>query len=130
MAKRSKKNEYDQFRELLLRQRDELNSRIEQRRGEIVMEQDPEDEAGVALRNSSTGLAIANIERELRNLAEIELSLKRIESGEYGTCGVCGERIPVARLKAIPWTRSCVECAGGGVARSRILSSEPHPLST
>ena len=126
MAKRNKKSEYEPFRELLLRQKEELNARIEQRRGEIVMEQEPEDEVGIAMRNSSTGMAIANIERELRMLAEIDLSLRRIETGDYGTCTVCGEKIPVARLKAIPWTRSCVECAGGSISRNRNLT---HPAN-
>jgi DnaK suppressor protein len=117
MAKQRKNKEYDSFKELLLRQREELNRRIEQRREEIVADQEPDDEVGLALRNSSTGMAIANIERELRTLAEIDLSLRRIETGDYGMCGVCGEKIPLARLKAIPWTRCCVECAGGKVAR-------------
>jgi len=128
MAKRNKKCEYDAFQKLLLSKRQELNERIEQRRGEIAIDQEPEDEVGIAMRNSSTGMAIANIERELRTLAEIELSLRRIETGEYGVCGVCGEKIPVARLKAIPWTRSCVECAGGSIAQ-RTFSREPHVLS-
>ena len=128
MAKRNKKCEYDAFQKLLLSKRQELNERIEQRRGEIAIDQEPEDEVGIAMRNSSTGMAIANIERELRTLAEIELSLRRIETGEYGVCGVCGEKIPVARLKAIPWTRSCVECPGGSIAQ-RTFSREPHVLS-
>lgn len=118
MIKRNKKSEYESLRVLLQQKRDELNSRIERRRQEIVMDQEPEDEVGLALRNSSTGMAIANIEREVRTLAEIDLSLRRIETGDYGICGVCGEKIPMVRLKAIPWTRCCVECAGGGVSRS------------
>ena len=118
MAKRSKLSEYDSLKDLLLNQRNELNRRVEQRREELVVDQEPEDEVGLALRNSSTGMAIANIERELRTLAEIELSLRRIETGDYGVCGLCGEKIPVARLKAIPWTRCCVECAGGKVTGS------------
>jgi DnaK suppressor protein len=122
MAVKRKKNEIEELREILLAKRDELTSRIEQRRQEILMEQEPEDEAGIAARNNSAGMAIANIDRELRTLVEIELSLRRMETGEYGICGVCGEEIPIARLNAIPWTRRCVKCAGGGIARDRGLS--------
>jgi DnaK suppressor protein len=130
MSRRTARNENDFLKHLLEDQRDELNRRIEQRRQEIVVEQEPEDEVGLATRNSSTGMAIANIEREVRLLAEIELSLRRMKTGEYGICGVCGERIPLARLKAIPWTRSCVECAGGGVRNGeRRTILEPHPLA-
>jgi RNA polymerase-binding protein DksA len=107
------KSEQSSLHKMLLQKRQELNDRIEQRRLEIVADQEPEDEVGIALRNSSTGMAIANIERDVRTLAEVDLSLRRLENGEYGICGVCGDKIPVARLKAIPWTRSCVECAGG-----------------
>lgn len=117
MSKQRKHSEYHHLRELLLRKRDDLNQRIEERRQEILIDLEPEDEVGMALRNSSTGMTIANIEREIRELAEIEVSLRRMDAGKYGICGVCGEKIPLARLKAIPWTRTCVECAGGRVAR-------------
>lgn len=119
MSTKRKKKEIENLREILLAKRDELNSRIEQRRQEMLMEQEPEDEAGIAVRNNSAGMAIANIERELLTLGEIDLSLRRMESGKYGICGVCGEEIPLARLNAIPWTRRCVTCAGGGISRDR-----------
>jgi DnaK suppressor protein len=126
-----KKTELETLRDLLLTKREELNHRIERYRQEILMEQEPEDEAGIAVRNSSAGMAIANIERELQTLAEIDLSLRRMETGEYGICGVCGENIPVARLNEIPWTRRCVSCAGGGISRDRGLTRlNPNLLST
>lgn len=130
MSKRNKKNEYELMRETLLREREELNRRIEQRRQEMAVDQDPEDEVGLALRTSSTGMAIATIEREVRTLAEIDLSLRRMETGDYGTCAVCGEKIPMARLKAIPWTRRCVECAGGSVSHRGALTALPSLLPT
>jgi DnaK suppressor protein len=120
--KRKKKSDVEVLRDMLLAKREQLSNRIERRRQEILMEQEPEDEAGIAVRNSSAGMAIANMERELSTLREIDLSLRRMETGEYGACGVCGETIPVARLHAIPWTLCCVSCAGGGIARDRMLS--------
>ena len=38
-----------------------------------------------------------------------------------GTYGVCGERIPLARLRAVPETHACVDClvAGGLLALAR-----------
>jgi DnaK suppressor protein len=130
MSKRNKKSKYEPMREMLLREREELNRRIEQRRQEITVDQDPEDEVGLASRNSSTGMAIATIEREVRTLGEIDLSLRRMETGDYGMCGVCGEQIPLARLKAIPWTRRCVECAGGSVSHRGALTALPSLLPT
>jgi DnaK suppressor protein len=43
-------------------------------------------------------------------LQAIEDALRRIEAGTYGICKDCGEPISEARLKAIPWTRSCITC--------------------
>ena len=54
-------------------------------------------------------------------LVEIDGALKRIEDGTYGLCEECAKdpkktgkalaAIPRERLKAIPWTRYCVEHA-------------------
>ena len=54
-------------------------------------------------------------------LIEIDAALKRIEEGTYGVCEQCAQdplkagkasaTIPKERLKAIPWTRHCVEHA-------------------
>ena len=51
------------------------------------------------------------MENENRSLEMVEHALKRIDDGSYGTCEACGERIPKARLKAIPFTSLCVKCA-------------------
>ena len=45
-------------------------------------------------------------------LAELDLSIRRIEGGDYGRCEVCGTRIAEERLEAVPTTRTCVACAG------------------
>ncbi len=48
---------------------------------------------------------------EVNLLKEIDLALKKIDAGTYGICENCGTEIPMARLKAIPWTRYCARCA-------------------
>lgn len=42
-------------------------------------------------------------------LAEIDAALQRIEDGTYGICEACGKPIGEDRLKAIPWTRLCID---------------------
>jgi RNA polymerase-binding transcription factor DksA len=42
-------------------------------------------------------------------LADIDHALGRLEAGDYGTCEICGKKIPDARLKARPAARYCVE---------------------
>jgi hypothetical protein len=71
--------EMEALREILLAKRDELAKRIEERRQEILVDHEPEDEVGIALRSSAAGLAIANIEREVRTLSEIDLCLRLMD---------------------------------------------------
>lgn len=43
-------------------------------------------------------------------LFSLEDALKRIEKGVYGTCEICGEKIPPRRLQAYLAARLCVDC--------------------
>ena len=43
-------------------------------------------------------------------LAEIDLALRRIDDGTYGTCSNCGGEIAPERLEAYPWASLCIEC--------------------
>ena len=43
-------------------------------------------------------------------LAAIDVALKRIDDGTYGTCASCGNEIPEERLEASPWAKLCIEC--------------------
>ena len=54
----------------------------------------------------SVGL-IENVEDEVR---EIDAALERTEEGTFGICESCGQLIPKARLRAIPYARLCIVC--------------------
>jgi DnaK suppressor protein len=47
---------------------------------------------------------------ESRELQQIERAIKLIRKGRYGSCELCAAAIPVARLKALPYTTVCIEC--------------------
>ncbi|MGI9284926.1 MAG: TraR/DksA family transcriptional regulator [Pseudomonadales bacterium] len=44
-------------------------------------------------------------------LAQIDKALLRLENGEYGICSNCQGEINEARLKAIPFSLLCIDCA-------------------
>src|SRR5215218_11059171 len=44
-------------------------------------------------------------------LQDIEDALAKFDAGTYGECEVCGQRIPEARLEAMPAARVCITCA-------------------
>ncbi|MDD5067771.1 MAG: TraR/DksA family transcriptional regulator [bacterium] len=47
---------------------------------------------------------------EKQELEDINIALKKIEEGEYGTCVSCGSEIPIERLKVKPNARYCTKC--------------------
>ncbi|MBT3168534.1 MAG: hypothetical protein HN952_03015 [Candidatus Cloacimonetes bacterium] len=50
------------------------------------------------------------LEKEMKNLKNINLALKRIYEKTYGICEICGDYIPAKRLKIIPWAKLCISC--------------------
>lgn len=73
-------------------------------------------------------------EVESRELANIEKALGRMRDGEYGICEACNEKIPMARLNALPYANYCIDCqreiekygdsAGEGNDWGRILDAD------
>jgi DnaK suppressor protein len=43
-------------------------------------------------------------------IRKIETALERLDSGDYGVCGECGEEIGPERLKIIPYALYCRAC--------------------
>src|SRR6266403_1583319 len=113
------------FRKRLLAELKTHQDRVERARRELPMDCDPDDDAGVASRSAYREVTMGKLERDLQTIAEIERALRRWDDGQYATCVGCQSRIPDARLKAIPWTRTCIECAG----RSNHFAGPPLRLS-
>lgn len=53
-------------------------------------------------------LGLAANDREL--LSRINQAMARIEDGSYGICITCKKPISSSRLKALPYTQSCLKC--------------------
>jgi len=53
--------------------------------------------------------AIGNESRD--ELNKVGLALERIANREYTVCSQCGGDISLERLKAVPYTNLCIECA-------------------
>jgi DnaK suppressor protein len=103
------------FENLLRSRLAELKNHVDQLRRELFVDDEVDDEVTQASRSSNREFVIATMEREIRNISEIEQALDRIAKKEYGICVTCERTIPGNRLQAIPWTRRCVDCAGGGI---------------
>jgi DnaK suppressor protein len=68
------------------------------------------DSADAAFDAGSEEIASQLAELEARELSQIERALARIKQGTYGLCEVCQTKIPVARLNALPYSTTCVDC--------------------
>ncbi|MBU4149811.1 MAG: TraR/DksA C4-type zinc finger protein [Candidatus Omnitrophica bacterium] len=53
-------------------------------------------------------LNIATSEQKV--IYEIDETLKLIDEGKYGVCLSCEKKIPIKRLKALPYTKHCIQC--------------------
>jgi DnaK suppressor protein len=68
------------------------------------------DSADVAFDAGSEEISTQLAELEARELTQIDKALARITQGSYGLCEFCQAKIPVARLNALPYSTTCVDC--------------------
>lgn len=117
MARSLAKSTRDRFRKRLEGERERLTLMIEEieaEREEVRLTETSSDRSPDP--NTAEGGSLAfEMEKELSILensrdilAKVENALERIAVGTYGTCEVCGQAIPVARLEALPYTSLCV----------------------
>ena len=108
------------YRGKLLALRDRLTGDVSSLAAEVL---NSEDEASGNLSHVPIHMAdLGTYEREftlglLENqeqaLEEIAAALRRIDQGTFGDCEGCRKAIPKNRLHALPYVRSCVDCARG-----------------
>ena len=55
-------------------------------------------------------MALESARRRKQQIIKIEGALRRIESGEYGYCFVCGEELAQDRLAVDPTVTRCMDC--------------------
>ncbi len=68
------------------------------------------DTADAAVDTANDEISSQLAELESRELEQIEHALRRIENGVYGRCEICGGKVGEARLNALPYTSTCIDC--------------------
>jgi RNA polymerase-binding transcription factor DksA len=115
------------FRKRLLAELKTHQDRVERARRELPVDSDPDDDAGVASRSAYREVTMGKLERDLQTIIEIERALRRLDAGQYATCVACQLPIADARLNALPWTRTCIQCAGRGGNFTGPFQLTPNP---
>ena len=68
-------------------------------------------DAGTDSYEREKGFHLMNRETDYINF--LSLALQRIDSGEFGICAVCGNKIPEERMMEVPNATKCVSCKEG-----------------
>jgi DnaK suppressor protein len=68
------------------------------------------DTVDAAVDTANDEISSQIVEIESRELEQIERALERIVEGVYGRCEFCGGKIAEARLNALPYTNTCIDC--------------------
>jgi len=107
-----------EFRELLLRKRRELVGDLQRLTDEALNRSRegygehstmPIHMADVGTDNWEQELTLGLAESERTRVREIDEALQRVENKTYGICLATHRPITVARLRAKPWARYCIE---------------------
>jgi DnaK suppressor protein len=112
-AQEMTKNDFEEIRQQLITKRQEILQRVSDIQKDLRNEDNPPEkdfeEQAVQMENEEVLNALDAEGRA--TLRKIGHALQRIEAGNYGICAVCDTRIPIERLRAMPYTELCVDCA-------------------
>ena len=109
---KKKSNHTEVFRKKLVAHQEEILNLYEHdlKVGQEASDDGTEDIVDRANNSYNREFMFALSDTERQMLLEIEDALKRLDGGQYGTCLNCSDDIPKARLRAVPWTRYCIDC--------------------
>lgn len=101
-----------QMRQILVKRRDALRKALAGDLSELkeLKKHSGGDLVDAALDSAQDEINSQLAEVESRELAMIEKALESMREGQYGVCEGCSCKIPVARLKALPYATFCIEC--------------------
>lgn len=88
----------------------EVRGKIRDGRRDYTKEREVLDEGESSEVDIQEEIEFALIEMKAETLKKIDAALRRIEEGTYGECFECGEEIPAARLRALPFAVRCKDC--------------------
>lgn len=106
------KKDLSRFRDILLKERDELIKKASRTLAEeatLDVDELP-DEIDQASAEYNQSFIFRLRDREKYYLSKIEKALRKIDAAEFGICEACEEDIALKRLEARPVTTLCIRC--------------------
>jgi len=133
-SKKRSAKEYEQIKQMLLKMKAEIMDELAKKKASLEEEKNIEIEDLDALaedRNREYEYMLTTM--DTKKLKQIDEALAKIENGTYGICEECGEEIPLARLKILPFAKLCVDCVSNIEKEEAIkqsLESEKNVFAT
>ena len=95
------------LREKLIEERERLTAEYRQdvTEARAIQQEGLEDFEELATMDTDRELLLLHSEQDRERLLLIEEALQRMDEGTYGFCVLCGEPIPLDRLRQVPWAR-------------------------
>lgn len=117
------------LRQILLKRREALRQALA---GDLSLLSELADHSGgdvvdAALDSAQDELCSQLAEVESRELTQIDSALDRMREGRYGVCDDCNKPIPLARLQALPYATSCIQCQRETERRRASGLADLHP---
>lgn len=103
----------EEVRDTLLSMKAELEARLVRTHKHIhLREEAVSANFSEQIKQTENDTLVMALDQEAKGeIHQIDCALKRVESGDYFNCSHCGEAIGLARLRAIPDTSLCIDCA-------------------
>jgi DnaK suppressor protein len=105
-----------ELKPLLEARRREVDESIRERLASVREERATADHVGghddgeVSEADVQEDIELAVLQMQRETVERIDAALTRLEQGLYGCCTECGDDIPIARLRALPFAVRCVDC--------------------
>ncbi|MEA5001220.1 MAG: TraR/DksA family transcriptional regulator [Endomicrobiaceae bacterium] len=99
----------EQLRKVLIQKKASIVNKLNFNKG-TETEIEVGDEVDTATQSNEREIQFELGSLDAKMIRDIDNALAKIEKGTFGLCECCDEKIPEARLNAIPWVRYCVKC--------------------
>lgn len=113
----------ENYRTLLDEARDELENTGNQHRIDLL-NNEPGDSGDESMANALADFNVAQLDRHIEAMRDIEAALQRVKNGSYGVCIDCGDDVAFARLQAYPTAKRCIVCQQ---KHEKEYAQEGHP---
>ncbi len=111
------------YQALLIEVRDELEHSGDRHRIDLL-NGEPGDSGDESMAEALADINVAQLDRHVHGMRDIEAAMLRVKGGEFGVCIDCGDDIAFDRLKAYPTAKRCITCQE---KREKSYAQEGHP---